>query len=164
MRFLGFLFLAFLFLSVSPIKKKRKEFNLTVKVTGIQGTKGMIEVGLFDEPSKYASVGGTCRKIRKKTSGSGVSCTFYNLPEKKYGVCIYHDENSNDKCDKNFFGIPTEGYGFSNNTKPILVKPLRMQPLTDKIATSIKMLPKTHNINSSTLEIKSPKNLYKKNF
>ena len=51
MRFLGFLLVSFLFLSVSPIEEKSKEFNLTVKVTGIVGTKGSIEVGLFDEPS-----------------------------------------------------------------------------------------------------------------
>jgi len=143
MRFLGFILLAFLFLSLSPIGKKRKEFNLTVKVTGIVGTKGTIEVGLIDDPSKYASVGGTCRKIRKKTTGSEVSCTFYNLPEKKYGVCIYHDENNNDKCDKNFFGIPTEGYGFSNNKKPVLSIPSFEEcsvNLTSDKSISIKVL------------------------
>jgi uncharacterized protein (DUF2141 family) len=26
-----------------------------------------------------------------------------------------HDENGNRKLDKNFFGVPTEGYGVSNN-------------------------------------------------
>ena len=32
-----------------------------------------------------------------------------------YAVAIYHDENGNKKFDKNFFGLPTEGFGFSNN-------------------------------------------------
>ncbi len=123
MRFDVLILFAFLMLSVCPIPAKRKSFNLTVKVTGIVGIKGMVEFGLFDDPNKYATVGGTCRQIRKKTTGSEVSCTFYNLPEKKYGVCIYHDENNNNKCDKNFFGIPTEGYGFSNNKKPLLSIP-----------------------------------------
>ena len=29
----------------------------------------------------------------------------------------YIDENENEKLDTNFFGIPKEQYGFSNNTK-----------------------------------------------
>jgi uncharacterized protein (DUF2141 family) len=123
MRSIILLLLSYAFLSFCPLEPNRKEFDLTVKVTGIVGTKGYIEFGLFDDPDKYATVGGTCRKIRKVTSGSEVTATFHNLPEKKYGVCIYHDENSNDKCDKNFFGIPTEGYGFSNNKKPVLSVP-----------------------------------------
>ena len=28
-----------------------------------------------------------------------------------------HDENGNDKLDSNFMGMPTEGYGFSNNPR-----------------------------------------------
>ena len=32
-------------------------------------------------------------------------------------VRLYHDENGNGKLDTNFFGIPTEGYGFSNNPR-----------------------------------------------
>jgi uncharacterized protein (DUF2141 family) len=123
MRVIILIFVAFFTLSVCPIPTTKKEYNLTVKVTGIKGIRGIIEFGLFDDPDKYATVGGTCRQIRKKTTANEVSCTFYNLPEKKYGVCIYHDENSNNKCDKNFFGIPTEGYGFSNNKKPVLSVP-----------------------------------------
>ena len=143
MKYTILLALAAISLSVCPPKPDKETHNLTVKVTGIVGTKGIIEFGLFDDPEKYATVGGTCRKIRKKTTGSEVSCTFYNLSEKKYGVCIYHDENSNDKCDKNFFGIPTEGYGFSNNKKPVLSIPsfedCSVNLTTDK-SISIKVL------------------------
>jgi len=123
MRFIFFICLTYSFLSFCPLEKALKEYDLTVKVTGIIGKKGIIEFGLFDNPDKYASVGGTCRKIRIQNTGNEVSATFQDLPEKKYGVCIYHDENSNDKCDKNFFGIPTEGYGFSNNKKPLFTIP-----------------------------------------
>jgi uncharacterized protein (DUF2141 family) len=30
---------------------------------------------------------------------------------------VFHDENDNGVLDKGAFGIPTEGYGFSNNAK-----------------------------------------------
>ena len=32
-----------------------------------------------------------------------------------YAVAVYHDENANVKFDKNWFGLPVEGYGISNN-------------------------------------------------
>lgn len=110
--------------SSTGIKTERKKvFNLTVKITQIKNTKGVIEVGLFNNAARYAQVGGTCRKIRKSVNGKELVCTFYDLPEARYGVCIYHDENSNNRCDKNFFGIPTEAYAFSNNVRPVLSAP-----------------------------------------
>ena len=32
-------------------------------------------------------------------------------------MCVFHDENMNQKLDKDFVGIPKEGYGASNNPK-----------------------------------------------
>ena len=40
---------------------------------------------------------------------------FNNVKYGTYSVNIFHDENSNKDIDKNFIGIPKEGYGFSNN-------------------------------------------------
>jgi uncharacterized protein (DUF2141 family) len=39
---------------------------------------------------------------------------FKNLSPGEYVVRIFHDENNNQKMDMNAFGMPTEGYGFSN--------------------------------------------------
>lgn len=36
---------------------------------------------------------------------------------KKYAVKAFHDVNGNKKLDTNFFGVPTEPYGFSNNAR-----------------------------------------------
>lgn len=38
-----------------------------------------------------------------------------NLPPGNYGVAVIHDENGNHKLDRNFIGIPKEGFGFANN-------------------------------------------------
>ena len=34
-----------------------------------------------------------------------------------YGVVAIHDENKNQKLDRNFAGIPKEGFGFANNPR-----------------------------------------------
>jgi uncharacterized protein (DUF2141 family) len=38
-------------------------------------------------------------------------------------VAVVHDENSNGKLDKNFVGVPSEGYGVSNNKTYALSAP-----------------------------------------
>lgn len=34
-----------------------------------------------------------------------------------YAVSVFHDANMNERLDKNFMGVPKEGYGASNNPK-----------------------------------------------
>jgi len=50
-----------------------------------------------------------------------------SLPYGEYAVMLYHDENGNDKLDKNIVGVPKEPYGFSNNARARLGLPLYEQ-------------------------------------
>jgi len=52
-----------------------------------------------------------------------VVIVFENLPYGNYAVSVLHDENSNGKMEKNFFGIPKEGFAFSNNYAPKIKAP-----------------------------------------
>jgi uncharacterized protein (DUF2141 family) len=47
----------------------------------------------------------------------------FQVPPGRYGVVVIHDENSNMKLDRSFFGIPKEGFGFSNNPHVVLSAP-----------------------------------------
>jgi uncharacterized protein (DUF2141 family) len=98
-------------------------YNLTVKVSGIAVKKGMVEFGLFRDPNKFTKVGGTYRMMRVKVDSGEETVTFHQLPKGTYAVCIYLDENGNNQCDKNMFGIPTERFAFSNNVRPMLSAP-----------------------------------------
>jgi len=42
---------------------------------------------------------------------------FPALPDGVYAVSVFHDENMNERLDKNFMGVPKESYGASNNPK-----------------------------------------------
>jgi uncharacterized protein (DUF2141 family) len=44
-----------------------------------------------------------------------VEVVIDSLPYGWYAIKVLHDENQNTKLDKNFLGIPTENYGYSNN-------------------------------------------------
>ncbi len=39
------------------------------------------------------------------------------LSDGEYAISVFHDLNGNQELDKNWMGIPTEPYGFSNNAR-----------------------------------------------
>ncbi len=47
----------------------------------------------------------------------------FQVPPGRYAVVVIHDENSNMKLDRNFLGIPKEGFGFANNPRVMLSAP-----------------------------------------
>jgi uncharacterized protein (DUF2141 family) len=55
--------------------------------------------------------------IVARISAQKAVCEFPGIAPGTYAVSVYHDENSNDKLDTNFLGIPREGVGASNNAR-----------------------------------------------
>ena len=62
------------------------------------------------------------------------------LPHGEYAISLFVDSNGNKKIDKNFFGIPKEQYGFSNNVMG------RMSPPSFDQAKFMVTGPTTQNI------------------
>src|SRR5262249_60890200 len=55
---------------------------------------------------------------RKAEARNGeVKFAIHDLPAGKYAVGSLDDENGNGKLDRNSLGVPTEGYGFSNDAQ-----------------------------------------------
>jgi uncharacterized protein (DUF2141 family) len=91
---------------------------LTIKVVGARNAKGKIGVALFQSPEGFPENGSAA--LRREQTGidsqtMGAEVVFRDLPPGVYAVAVFHDENMNGKLDKNFLGIPQEGYGASNN-------------------------------------------------
>lgn len=89
--------------------------TLTVNVKGISVQQGHLMVAVFEGQSAYDS-GKTSQGSRVKVANGEEVVVFENLIEGDYAIKLYHDENDNNKLDTNMFGIPNEGYGFSNNS------------------------------------------------
>jgi uncharacterized protein (DUF2141 family) len=92
--------------------------TLTVKVTGARNAKGAIRAALFRSAKGFP--GEATEAFRTQAANIdprnlSAQITFTDLPEGVYAVSVFHDENMNQKLDKNFMGIPKEGYGASNN-------------------------------------------------
>ena len=97
--------------------------TLTLEISNIKKQKGSLVIGLYDKAEVFPTVSKALRKQTIKVNGTTLIVTFDNITDGMYALAIYHDENSNHILDKNFFGIPREGYAFSNNFKPMFSKP-----------------------------------------
>lgn len=89
--------------------------TVIVKINGITNTKGGIEIGLYNKKESFPIYTENFKGASITPSKSGVTYTFKNVPIGTYAIAAFHDENENKKIDKNWFGIPTEHYGFSLN-------------------------------------------------
>jgi uncharacterized protein (DUF2141 family) len=105
----------------APLTAQTKDTGaLTVRVTGARNTKGKIGVTLFQNAQGFPD--DTSKAVRQQSveidpRTLSAQVTFKDLPQGAYAVSALHDENSNGKMDKNFVGMPKEGYGASNNPK-----------------------------------------------
>ena len=106
----------------NKVVKKKSGVVLTVTISNIKNAKGSISVGLFNKKKGFPK-GQVFRGIHIHAQVGKVTGRFSNLPLGKYAIAVYHDKNNNKKLDKNFFGIPKEPYGFSQNARAIFGSP-----------------------------------------
>ncbi|MBJ6725240.1 DUF2141 domain-containing protein [Geomonas sp. Red875] len=99
--------------------------GIHVRVLDIRNSKGTVACALFEAPAGFpAEFLKTARNIMViKIRESQARCDFLDIPPGKYAVAVIHDENRNGKLDTNLFGVPKEGYGFSNDAKGVIGAP-----------------------------------------
>ncbi|MFN7488827.1 MAG: DUF2141 domain-containing protein [Chryseotalea sp.] len=96
--------------------------KLSVKISNIQNKSKTLYVGLYRAVDEFPEFSKYWKNLKVTTMGSEVLVEF-EVPYGYYAVAVSHDLNSNGRLDKNFFGYPSEPFGFSNNFKPKLSSP-----------------------------------------
>jgi uncharacterized protein (DUF2141 family) len=91
--------------------------ELIIHVDGIKSYKGYVQIAIYKSSKGFPSKNKFAYKsFRIETSKLKTSSFATSLPFGTYAVAIYQDANANKKLDTNFFGIPKEKTGVSNNT------------------------------------------------
>jgi uncharacterized protein (DUF2141 family) len=99
--------------------------GIHVNILNIRNSTGTVACALFESaegfPYEYlrSATNVMVIKIRKAQA----RCDFEDVPPGTYAMAVVHDENMNGKLDTNWLGLPTEGYGFSNDAKAVLSAP-----------------------------------------
>lgn len=93
------------------------ELKLELYGHGLAGKH--IRVGVYSAkaPEQFPSDEKFYRGVVSEAASDRLVVTIPDLPPGKYAVAAYVDTNNNGKQDRNFLGVPTEIYGFSNNVR-----------------------------------------------
>jgi len=97
--------------------------DLTLELRGKDISGQTINVDVFNSADGFLTERARVRALNAKAIGDSPAVVVANLPAGKYAVVAYVDRNLNGKIDKNFFGKPTEAYGFSNNARAMFGPP-----------------------------------------
>jgi uncharacterized protein (DUF2141 family) len=97
-----------LFLLVSPAQAA----TLIIRTEGVSSAQNMVYAGICDTSFEEA----TCPyKDRAQAKAGAVELRLRNVKPGSYAIAVFHDTNGNGKLDRNFIGLPSEPYGFSND-------------------------------------------------
>ncbi len=92
--------------------------DIKINVSDLRNNNGKCIIYIFNSKEGFPT---KPEKAIKTISGKIIQnrcvANVADLKPGEYAVAVVHDENSNDKIDTNFLGIPREGMGSSNNPR-----------------------------------------------
>lgn len=83
--------------------------QIDISIQKLRNSKGQVVVELKSPEEELV------QRISTKIENRSAKLQFLNIEKGTYTFSWFHDENENGEFDRNFIGVPKEGYGFSNN-------------------------------------------------
>ncbi len=116
LKIVNLLMATLLTMSFTEVAYAESTANLTVVVNGITSKSGEICMRVYNSEKGFpmsdkSEVQSGCTKI----TGNSVKRVFSGLKPGNYAVAVVDDQNGDHKLNKDFFGIPEEGFGISRN-------------------------------------------------
>ncbi|MFY0591524.1 DUF2141 domain-containing protein [Roseivirga sp.] len=103
-------------LVLGMVPTKQEEVTITVTVDGLRNEDGYVMVALFNGETEFPSDDAFKTKSVAVEEGA-IEIVFEEVPKGEYAIAVMHDENGNEELDFNSYGMPLEGYGFSNEAQ-----------------------------------------------
>lgn len=105
----------------APCEPGRPGVNVVIE--GLRSQRGLATIELYrDNSEDFLSKAGRLVRVRRPIEPNMSVCLAAPAPG-MYAVAVYHDENGDRKFGRNPLGLPTEGFGLSNNPGLRLGKP-----------------------------------------
>jgi uncharacterized protein (DUF2141 family) len=132
-------------LAAPPCLGPHSDVWITITVDGIRSANGQVATTVYaDKPDRFLIKNGSLYVVRTPTvAGATKFCVF--LPQTGvYALAVYHDEDNSGTLNRaGVLGIPTEGFGFSNNPPTLASLPtfrsVRIAVPHTNLATTIHM-------------------------
>jgi len=98
--------------------------SVLVQVQGVRSSKGVLVAVLYgDKPDEFLKKGARVGRERVPAQPGSVTLCLEAPRPGVYAVVVFHDENENGKFDRSWNGLPSEGFGVSNNPRAFLRAP-----------------------------------------
>ena len=98
--------------------------RLHVAVTGARRVAGNITITVYGpKPERFLASHAYLARQRVPLRTSSAEACFALAEPGIYAVAVYHDENDDHNFNRSLLGLPSEGYGFSNDAPTPLRAP-----------------------------------------
>jgi len=106
---------------LSPFMAKSQSATQTIIFHNLDNKEGKIYIAWYNKEADFTKEDKMHQaKVVEVRDKNTVAVVFDNILPGTYAIAAFFDQNDNGKMDTNFFGIPKEKYGFSNNVRPMM--------------------------------------------
>ena len=117
------LFILFSF-CIAAITYSQTTATLEIKIDGLRSSEGNLSITVFkDEKGFPEDADRAILTASIDLAKEKPVFIFKDIKPGTYAYAILHDEDKDNRMNKNMLGIPKEGFGFSNNYKPRIKNP-----------------------------------------
>lgn len=117
--------------------------TLVINVMELRSHKGNLMLYLWSNPDSYLNkhtadyrVIYDLEKVGNAPVNGVVRIQIDELKSQVYAIMAYHDENRTYNFERNFIGVPLEGFAFGNNAQPALGAPKFQEAAVDFTSTN----------------------------
>ena len=101
--------------STSSIEPTMQKAELIIKAENIKPLTGNLQIAIYKSEEDFLNVEKVVLGKIIPIDQNPMRVVIDDLPFGKYAIALHHDTNGDGEMTTNFFGIPTEPFGFSNN-------------------------------------------------
>lgn len=97
--------------------------EIVATVSHLRNEHGVVRIALYARQDGWLEHGRELASCVAVVHADQASCSLGHHRPGRYAIALLHDEDSDGDMDRDFFGLPQEGYGFSNDARPGLGPP-----------------------------------------
>jgi uncharacterized protein (DUF2141 family) len=97
---------------------------LDIEVIGLRNDSGEVGCSIFNDAQGFPRDDSkVLHHVWTPIRGGKATCEFTGLAPGQYAAVVFHDQNGDHEFNMNAFGMPKEGYGFSNDAAALFSPP-----------------------------------------
>ena len=97
--------------------------QISLDVSGLENLDGDLAIVMNNSSEQFISNTEWYKDTTVDVNSDNMIILIKDIIAGTYAVSLFHDQNSNGELDLNFFNIPEEGFGFSNNPTILFSQP-----------------------------------------